>query len=273
MLIQSSDFSINVEFPAAGKTERPYVFFLHGFSGSAADWYEIIPMLDDRFNYAAVDLPGHGESDCPIKKGSYTAESIVHNLFETFKEITADKFFLAGYSMGGRTALSFASKHAGLLKGLILESTTPGITDSDEREQRVKHDDELATFIENHTIEEFVEYWMNIDIFNTQKNLPQEKLNAVRELKLKNKKLGLINTLRGFGTGAMPPLSDASIKLDIQSLLITGSLDKKYMKINENLAAVFPSSRYEIIEDAGHNTHLEKPEKFCDVINAYLKEF
>ena len=273
MLIQTSAVSVNVDFPAPVKSGLPYVFFLHGFSGSSADWYEIIPLLDNRFNYAAVDLPGHGESGCPVKPEAYSAASIVHALFETFKEITSDKIILAGYSMGGRAALSFAAKHPGFLKGLILESASPGIKDIEEREKRVKQDSELISFIENHTIEEFADYWMNIDLFKSQRNMPEEKLNTVRELKLKNKKAGLINIIRGFGTGVMPPLLDSSMNLRIKTLLVTGSLDEKYFKLNEGLLKVLPDCRLEIIANAGHNTHLEKPSDFCNVINTYLKEF
>lgn len=273
MLIQTSGLSVNIEFPSPIKQERRYVFFLHGFSGSSADWFDIIPRLDDRFNYAAVDLPGHGKSECPVNSAAYSAASITHNLFELFKEITAGKFILAGYSMGGKAALSFAVKHQALLNGLILESSSPGITDITEREKRVQQDSELISFIENNSLEEFTDHWMNIDLFKSQKKLPPEKLGAVRELKIKNRKLGLINTLRGFGTGVMPHLWDLSKGLNIKTLLISGELDEKYAAINDKLEAVLPFCSRKIIKDAGHNTHLEKPEEFSDVINAYLKEF
>jgi len=273
MLIETSGLTVNIEFPSRVKQDCRYVFFLHGFSGSAADWFDIIPGLDDKFNYGAVDLPGHGDSGCPVKPEAYSADSIVHTLFESFKEITADKIILAGYSMGGRAAMSFAVKHPGFLSGLILESSSPGISKAEERAKRVKQDAELISFIENHTIEEFSDYWMNIDLFKTQKNLSREKLNAVKELKHRNKKLGLINTLRGFGTGVMPHLWDSSKYLDVKTLLLCGSLDEKYSNINDTLASLMPDCRLEIIKNAGHNTHLEKPEVFSDVINAYLKEF
>jgi 2-succinyl-6-hydroxy-2,4-cyclohexadiene-1-carboxylate synthase len=53
------------------------VIFLHGFTGSSKDWEEIIPRLSPSFNYYAIDLIGHGNSDSPPDKKFYTTASLV----------------------------------------------------------------------------------------------------------------------------------------------------------------------------------------------------
>ncbi len=273
MKIIISNITFNVEEYHQNSSSKNFLFLLHGFSGSTSDWTEIIPLLNNNFNIITVDLIGHGKSDSPVDVSLYTTQAMVEQLFKIIKKITDKKIFLAGYSMGGRVALSFAVKHKEILNGLILESSSAGIKDEKQRIERIQSDEKLAQFIENHPIEEFVDYWMNIDLFKSQKNLPKSILVKVRESKLKNNKTGLAYSLRGFGQGTMPNLLNEIKNVSIKSLLISGELDLKYSKINSELSKLFPDVQHIIIKNAGHNTHLEQPSSFADVINNFLSEF
>ncbi len=273
MRIKLSETTINVEEYRKNLSSSNFIFLLHGFTGSSLDWNEIIPGIHNNYRVAAIDLIGHGKSDSPSDISLYTTESLVGQIYETIKKFTDDKIILAGYSMGGRAALSFAAKHPEMIKGLIIESSSPGIKEEKEKLERKKKDEKLASFIENHSIEEFVDYWMNIDLFKSQKNLTQEKLRTVRESKLVNNKIGLANSLRGFSQGIMPPLYNNLKNISTKTLLISGRLDPKYTNINSDLTKLFPDAVHAIIENAGHNTHLEKPSSFINVINNFLNEF
>jgi 2-succinyl-6-hydroxy-2,4-cyclohexadiene-1-carboxylate synthase len=186
---------------------------------------------------------------------------------------TYERVTLLGYSMGGRAALSFAAHYPNMTKALILESVNPGLTDENLRLERSEQDDKLAEFIESHSIESFVDYWMNISLFETQKNLSKEKLDIVRNLKLENSRIGLANSLRGFSLGKMPPLNDLMINFQAPALLITGELDQKYTGISSGIAGLSPGVTHVVIKNAGHNTHLEQPSLFIDVINNFLGQF
>lgn len=273
MKIQLSKVTLNIEEFRNSSSSKNYLFFLHGFSGSSSDWNEIIPRINNDFKIFAVDLVGHGQSDSPDDVSLYTTKSMVEQLYQVIKKITEEKIILAGYSMGGRAALSFKANHPEIIKGLILESSSVGIEDQKQRIERTANDEKLAQFIEIHSIEEFVDYWMNIDLFNSQKNLPKIKLNEIRESKLKNNRTGLANSLRGFGQGIMPHLYNEIKNISAETLLISGELDSKYSKINSELLKLFPHAKHVIIKNAGHNTHLEQPSSFVNVINDFLSEF
>jgi 2-succinyl-6-hydroxy-2,4-cyclohexadiene-1-carboxylate synthase len=272
MLINLTKVKLNVKFSPPILSDKTPIIFLHGFTGSSKDWEEITPDIDKDFYPIAIDLIGHGESESSKDIKDYSCASQIEQLLEVIKKITDDKIILAGYSMGGRLALSFAAKHQEMLKGLILESSSPGIKEDNLREERLKHDNKLAEFIENHSINEFVDYWMTLDLFKTQKRLSVEKLKSVREYKLKNDKIGLANSLRGFGIGEMPPLFDDLKNIKINSLLITGELDEKFCKVNSSMSLAIPNVKHHIIKNAGHNVHLEYPGEFVNVINYFLKE-
>lgn len=271
MKIVLSDININVAlYPFSG--DDNFIFLLHGFTGSGREWEPIIRELDTRFNYVAVDLPGHGKSEAPGDVSIYSPDALNSHLQELISHFTKSKIILIGYSMGGRAALHYSVKNMKNIKGLILEGATAGIEDEELRKSRKTNDDNLADFIENHSIEEFVDQWMNLDIFKSQKNIP-EKMSAVRREKLLNSKTGLINSLRGFGTGVMPSMFSELYKLQFRTLLITGDLDEKYKELNAEMASLIPDCRHLLVAGAGHNVHIEKPAEFIAAVNKFLEPY
>ena len=250
-----------------------YILFLHGFTGSLKDWIDVTKHIDSGFNIAILDFIGHGESDSPAAESFYSIESIIEQIDLAINNITNDKIILAGYSMGGRAALLYAIQYPQRLLALILESTTPGITSENLRKERIINDNELAKFILDNPIKNFIDYWMNIDLFTSQKSLPKEKLKLIRENKLKNNKVGLANSLKGFGSGKMPPLFGNLKNIRIKTLLISGELDEKFTNINLHMSRLIQSSEFVIIKGAGHNTHIEKEEEFVKEVNNFLNQF
>jgi 2-succinyl-6-hydroxy-2,4-cyclohexadiene-1-carboxylate synthase len=271
MIIALSDINLNVKlYPFSGNEN--FVFLLHGFTGSGKDWDNIIPELHKDFNYVTVDLPGHGGSESPNYPEPYTPESLVKQLQELFTHFTRKKVILLGYSMGGRAALMFSLNKNSRVRGLILEGASAGIEDEKMRKLRKADDENLANFIEKHTIEEFVDHWMNLDIFKSQKNIPK-RIAGLRDEKLLNNKIGLSNSLRGFSTGNMPYLFNQLNGLLCKTLLISGELDSKYTRLNADMAKQIPYCNHFIVPDAGHNVHVEKKDIFVSAVNQFLDSF
>jgi len=273
MKIISDSVSINFEYFNSFEPERKTILMLHGFTGSLNDWQEIHASLNPKFNYIGIDLVGHGKSDSPADVNKYDPQSIVKHINDILINLSIEQVIIFGYSMGGRAALSFAINHPNKIIGLILESTTAGIESEKIRNERIKIDEELADYIESHSIEEFVELWMNKEIFNTQRRFSNEKLKNIRKKKTLNSKIGLVNSLRGFGTGRMGYFGNKLNQINCPVLLITGELDTKFTKINSALKKKFPNAKHKIIKNAGHNTHLEEPMKFVKAVNEFLKIF
>jgi 2-succinyl-6-hydroxy-2,4-cyclohexadiene-1-carboxylate synthase len=270
MFIRYSGTRLNIETIINNESSHDSVFFIHGFTGSAKDWMPIIPSLNKRFNYYLIDLVGHGKSDSPREISFYTLDSIVNQIKETLLSLNSKRTILAGYSLGGRIALNFALIHGHMLSGLILESCSPGISDNNLREERIQQDEKLSEFIENNPIEKFIDYWINIPLFNTQRRFSNEMLTRIREQKLQNNKTGLANSLRGSGTGIMKPLHDKLNEIPLSTLLITGELDLKFTDINTDMVKHISKAEHHIIKNAGHNTHLEEPHKFIEAVNKFL---
>jgi len=270
MKIRYRDIFVNLNPLRFNHPQNDLILFLHGFSGSSNDWKGTADLIDSNFNLAAIDLIGHGETDSPADLSYYNIDFISDLIEAGIKYFRKDKVILCGYSMGGRAALNFSIHNPNLVKALILESSTAGILNESERRRRVQKDNELAQFILNHSVSEFVEYWMNLDLFNSQKTLNTIIIDEIKNAKLNNNSVGLANSLIGFGTGVMPVLFNELKSFNKKTLLITGSLDSKYTETNKLMSELLPRSKHVIIEGFGHNTHLENPIKFCEVLNPFL---
>jgi len=271
MKITSNSVKLNIEHFNSFNRERDTVLLFHGFSGTLEDWRDISTSLDSRFNYTGVDLIGHGKSDSPTDAAKYYPDILIRYIDEILNCLSISKVIILGYSMGGRAALFYAVNQPEKIKGLIIESTTAGIENEKDRNERIKSDEELAQYIEKHNIENFVELWMDKEIFNTQRRFSNEKLSNIKRRKISNSKTGLANSVRGFGTGVTPFLGDKLSTLDFPVLLISGELDSKFTQINSEMVNQFPKAEHKIIANAGHNVHLEESKRFITAVNEFLK--
>jgi len=273
MKIISDSVNINFEYFNSFERKRNTILMFHGFTGSLDDWREIHDLLNPNFNYIGIDLVGHGKSDSPTDINKYNPQALSKQINDILNNLSIEQVIIVGYSMGGRAALSFAINHPNKIRELILESTTAGIESEKLRSERIKSDEELANYIESHNIEDFVELWMNKEIFNTQRRFSNEKLKNIRKKKTLNSKTGLANSLRGFGTGRMINVHENLSLIQCPVLLISGKLDTKFTKINSELKQHFLNAEHSIIKNAGHNTHLEEIKKFAEVVNGFLKKY
>ncbi|MFD1851187.1 2-succinyl-6-hydroxy-2,4-cyclohexadiene-1-carboxylate synthase [Oceanobacillus bengalensis] len=243
------------------------VVLLHGFTGSTTTWKNFINTVDKQFQIITIDLPGHGKTQT---SESRTVEACCRDLKQLFAFLHLDAFHLVGYSMGGRTALSFAMLYPEGILSLILESASPGLANVAERVARVKNDEGLAKRIETEGLEAFVSFWENIPLFETQRNLPEEVQHSIRRERLSQSPNGLAMSLRFMGTGKQPSWWDKLEGFSAPVLLIVGEHDEKYVEINKKMQSRFISCKLIKCEDAGHAIHVEKPKIFGKLVTEFI---
>jgi 2-succinyl-6-hydroxy-2,4-cyclohexadiene-1-carboxylate synthase len=252
------------------KKIAPTLVMLHGFTGSAASWGNVLDTLADRgLRVIALDLPGHGQSSVPNDPRRYAIERCQQDILAALQELGVPKghSILLGYSMGGRIALYTA--FSGFFRALILESASPGLADPTEREQRRVSDEALAASIERDGVAAFVDRWENLPLFASQKSLPLERREELHRQRLQNNAAGLAQSLRGIGTGVQPSLHAQLPNLHIPVLLITGELDTKFTAITRQMAQALPQAQLRIIPGVGHTVHLEQPQEFASLVSDF----
>ncbi len=212
---------------------------------------------------------GHGQSDAPEDAKRYSIENCQKDILAILQALGVKKShaIILGYSMGGRIALYMA--FSGYFRALILESSSPGLEDAAEREERRASDEALAASIEREGVPAFVERWERIPLFASQKTLPSECREALHRQRLQNNATGLAQSLRGVGTGIQPSLYTQLPTLHIPVLLIAGELDTKFTTIAKSMAQALPQSQLHIVLAAGHTVHLEQPQLFTSLVRDF----
>lgn len=184
--------------------------------------------------------------------------------------MVGDRYYLMGYSMGARIALSYALEYESEIKGLILESGSVGIASDAERAERRKADEDLAVHIENHDGAWFATRWAEAPIFESQKQLLPAVTELIHLRRAHNSPYALACTLRGSGQGVMPYVGDKLERFSVQGLYVSGALDTKYTTIGRDVFGKLPNFKHVIVEGAGHNVHIEKPQMFEQAVLDFL---
>jgi len=250
----------------------PWLLFLHGFSGSSKDWLFFIEEINS-FNLIAPDIIGHGASDSPVALNNYTLKEIASQLKAILIKENIKTIIPIGYSMGGRIAIQFAGYYPELIKAMILESASAGIKSATDRAKRIEEDNNLAENILATNLLHFFEQWFNKDIFKWEERLNKKTIKRIISERSKNSKIGLANILKAAGTGKMKYSLNLLKNINVPILFIAGALDEKFKLLVKNMAKNIEKSKVVIVDNCGHNVHLEKPEIFINLVKSFLKNF
>lgn len=248
----------------------PPLLLLHGFTGSTETWAPFFPVWGKRSTLVAVDLLGHGASDCPPDPARYRVERCVADLIALVDQLGLGRVDLLGYSLGGRVALHLAVAAPERLGALVLESSSPGLVSPSERAERIRSDGGLAGLLEREGIAAFVDHWEQLPLFASQRRLPASVREALRHQRCQSNPVGLANSLRGLGVGMMEPLLDRLGEVRAPTLLVVGALDDKYRALGQAMASRLPAARLVVVADAGHAVHLEQAAAFARLVSDFL---
>lgn len=255
---------------SSGNDSLPVVVFLHGFTGSTMTWKTSWEELHGNYCLIAIDLLGHGQTSAPSDSGRYEMAAQLSDLDVLFTQLGLEKFTLVGYSMGGRIALSYTIHYPEKVLSLLLESASPGLKMEAEQIARKEADARLAHRIKANGIQEFVDFWEGIALFQSQKWLPTHVQEAVRKERLNQRVEGLANSLVGIGTGSQPSNWEKLGSIHIPTLCITGEIDEKFVAIAQEMKNLLLNCVHITVKNTGHAIHVEKPSIFATMIEEHI---
>lgn len=233
----------------------PRFVLAHGFTQTARSWAMVERLLAERIqgcSTISVDLPGHGAAG----ESSGDLWRAADHLVERGRTGT-----YVGYSLGGRVTLHAALAHPEAVEALVLIGATAGIDDPHERAARRAADEQLAVRIESVGVSDFIDEWLRNPIFDGLSSDAAQVADRCR-----NSSAGLASSLRSTGTGTQEPLWGRLAEITAPTLVLAGEHDPKFRVLGERLAAGIPRSTFEVIEGAGHSTHLERPRATVEAI-------
>ncbi|WP_010233903.1 2-succinyl-6-hydroxy-2,4-cyclohexadiene-1-carboxylate synthase [Clostridium arbusti] len=263
MIIEIENIKYYFQIKGVGKP----IICLHGFSENLSTW-NLLKL--EGYQLILIDFIGHGKSDKPYSRKYYSLKVMIKHLNKIIYELNLKKYSMLGYSMGGRIALAYAIAYSNEIDKLILESTSYGEAGFINRLKRRRKDLNLAKSILKDGIEWFDDYWSNLSIFESQRKLSKSITDEIRKRRLSNRTYALSNTLMCSGQGKFPCMKSNIRKLSMPLLYISGEYDKKYRHVGENFKKFNANIKHETIKGVGHNTHIEDPNAFIEVLSKFL---
>jgi 2-succinyl-6-hydroxy-2,4-cyclohexadiene-1-carboxylate synthase len=237
--------------------------------GSSADWLPIVEFLKTTHYCVLPDLPGHGGNTSRDFDRPHDLAFIAQGVKIVLDQLGLKNANVLGYSLGGRVALQLALDYPEKVNQLILENASPGIDDQDERDARVRLDQERAQAIEK-DLDAFLEDWYRMPLFDSLALDPDQRAALVTN-RAGNDPAWLAKLIVELSPGQVPSNWSRLNELKMPVALIGGELDIKYRSSLSSVQAAISNASLTLIPHAGHNAHLEQPDTFINTLQKILQ--
>lgn len=225
--------------------------------------------IKDIRNVILVDLPGFGGTKSVA--ADYSMSDITAGLINIIDTLNLKTVDVLGYSMGGRVALALTSSYPNRIGKCILESASPGIKTGDAKLARLEVDKKRSELIVS-DYDRFLKDWQAMPLFDTQKSVETPLLKAQHAERLAQIPAEVADSLLKYGTGVQQSYWSDLEQLQNNFCLIVGSEDEKFVKIAESMSERLKNAKLNVVENCGHNVHLEHYKKYINIISKYLEE-
>ena len=242
------------------------LLILHGYFGMGDNWKSHAnKFVEDGFEVHLIDQRNHGRS---FHSDDFDYELMVEDLYNYITHYNLKTINLLGHSMGGKTAMLFATEYPELVNKLIVADISPKMypphhhdilqalnsVDFENQNSRKLVEEKLKELIPEGGIRQFLlksTYW-------------QEKGKLAFRFNLKS----LTENNNEVGE-ALPSVT----VFEGETLFLKGE-NSGYISVDEKplISAHFPNSILKTVANAGHWLHAENPKDFYKEVSSFLEE-
>jgi esterase len=255
--------------------EGPPLIILHGLYGSSDNWVSIAKKIGDSFTVYLPDQRNHGQSP---HSDTHNYNSMRDDLFEMVGELRIKKFFLAGHSMGGKTAIAFAAQWPEMIYGLLIADISPFTNEETRKPEYTQHLTILQTIL-------------SIDLSKIRSRNEAESLLSEKISSEKVRGFILKNLQRNAGDIFTWKLNALSLSENLDRIMegielnaeftepVTGfpviflkGGNSNYLEASDlaSIRKVFPAAELIVIQGAGHWIHADKPDEVIKYLRKLL---
>jgi pimeloyl-ACP methyl ester carboxylesterase len=250
---------VRLHFTRTGGKKPPLVL-LHSLTLDGSCWSPWARALEARFDVVMPDARGHGDSSTPATGYSY--DELAADVVGLMQGLALASPVLLGHSMGGMTAALVAAQHPMLLRGLVLADPTFLSPET----QREVYASGAATEQHRRLLARSLPE-VRSDLRARHPHRSQELVERIAHARLRTR-------LEAFAVLAPPNPDFRQLirAIRVPTLLVIGG---RGGVVSGELAAELQglNGRVQVaqIVEAGHALHLDQPERFSALLDAFLR--
>ncbi len=252
---------VNLHTIEYGEQSNQTLLILHGLFGSSTNWRSIARELSSEYFVITVDLRNHGQSPW---NDSMQYPEIASDVAWLIEQRGLHRPAMLGHSMGGKAAMTLVQAGMSDISKLIVADIAP-----------LPYQHSHTEFIDAMSSVDFNKVKTRNDVENQLKtDIPEPMIrqflmqNLIRIDSGFNWRINLeaISENMGFILGY-----DQEQISETETLFIGGG-NSNYIvpAVHPEINRLFPSSKFETIEGAGHWLHAEQPDRFIQLVKDFL---
>ena len=257
----------HIEYLEGGQGE--VLLLLHGFGGDKDNWTRMAGFLTPHFRLIIPDLPGFGESSRHVE-AVYTYAVQVQRLHRFVNALGIGKCHLAGNSMGGAIAGTYAARYQNKLISLWLIAPA-GIyaAQKSELHQRLESGEPNPLIVGSaKDFERLMDF-----VFVKSPPIPGSLKRYFANQAIRHSPLNKIIARQIQSDDDVVPLEESLRGSTINTLILWGDSDRVLHVSGANvLQSAMPNAKTVVMKHVGHVPMLEKPKDTADIFLNYARE-
>ncbi len=266
------------EFCYLDSGDGPAVLFIHGLTGSHRNWAHLVEKLDTDHRVLVPDLFGHGASAKPM--GDYSLGAHAATLRDLLDRLGIDQVTLVGHSFGGGIAMQFCYLFPGRVERLVLvasgglgRSVNPIL-----RAATLPGSEWVLPLIASKWVRgraEAVGRVLTSGGWQASADVTEVWRGFTSLADADTRRAFLATTRSVIDPGGQTVTAHDRLPnaIEIPTLVVWGTRDRMIPAWHATTAhEVMADSRVVLFEGAGHFPHLEEPERFAELLSAFIAE-
>jgi len=255
--------------------DGPPLIILHGLYGSSDNWMTIAKKTCSKFTVYLPDMRNHGNSP---HDDIHDFASMTSDLHEFARDHRLNKFFLAGHSIGGKTAISFAMKWPEKINGLLVADISPFTVNDSVSLAFDYHSNILRAILETDISKagsrREIDIMLSERIRNTRdRGLIMKNIHRSADNKFtwKINAPSILNNLKEMIEGFSRPADNDPGITGFPVIFLKG---EKSLYLNpgdfRDILKLFPAAEFRVVRNAGHWLHADNPEAVTEALLSLL---
>jgi len=251
---------IRMYYERHGEAGEPLVF-VHGYTGDVGDWAHQLPEFTRTHRVLIMDHRGHGRSDAPTDRGTYTIVQMASDIMALADHAGFERYHLVGHSMGGAVAQEVALHSPGRLLSLTLHDTGPGF-DMHKNPTVAKYIEQRFKLAQEQGMSAVAE----MPGLPDPPHMPAGRRDYERRRMTQMSVDGFIGAWQALTTWM--GTRDRAHQIGVPTLVIYGALDASIVDGMKFLGSTIVGAVVEEVQDAAHCPQFERP----DIFNAAVRK-